>query len=94
MDAIRQKLAELERIVREHPLKIPIEVAADFLGINREGLMAALMRGNAPFGFAYQKQDGGYRVPVIPTVSFYLWYSNATGMDVMTADQVYRNHPV
>lgn len=94
MDLIKQKLAELEEIVRANPLKIPIDVAADFLGINREGLMAALMRGNAPFGFAYQKQDGGYRVPVIPTVSFYLWYSNATGMDVMTADQVYRNHPV
>ena len=94
MDVIKQKLAELERIVREHPLKIPLEVAADFLGIGREGLMAALMRGNAPFGFAYQKQDGGYRVPVIPSVSFYLWYCNTTGQDVLNADLEYRRHPI
>ena len=90
MEQIKERLAELERIVKEHPLKIPLEVVADFLGINREGLMAALIRGNAPFGFAYQKQDGAYRVPVIPTVSFYLWFTNATGMDVMSADAAFR----
>ena len=36
------------------------------------------------------KQDGAYRVPVIPTVSFYLWFTNATGMDVMSADAAFR----
>ncbi|MBQ8340052.1 MAG: hypothetical protein IJX39_04585 [Clostridia bacterium] len=94
MEVIKQKLTELERIVKEHPLKIPLEVAAEFLGIGREGLMAALMRGNVPFGFAYQKQDGGYRVPVIPSVTFYLWYCNTTGQEVMSADIEYRRHPV
>ena len=94
MDVIRERLAELERIVRENPLKIPLEVVADFLGINREGLMTALMRGNVPFGFAYQKKDGGYRVPVIPSASFYLWYCNTTGQEVMSADLEYRRHPV
>lgn len=94
MEVIKKQLEELEKIVQEHPLKIPLRVAAEFLGMNEEGLKMALMRGNAPFGFAYQKSDGGYRVPVIPTTTFYLWYSNTTGQEVMSADLVYRKHPV
>ena len=94
MDVIKERLAALEGIVREHPLQIPLAVASEFLGVNAEGLKAALMRGNAPFGFAYQKKDGGYRVPVIPTITFYLWYTNTTGQEIMTADQEFRGHPV
>ena len=69
-----------------HNRKIPLGVAADFLDMNEEGLKAALMRGNAPFGFAYQKTDGAYRVMVIPTVTFYLWYTNTTGQMVMQGE--------
>lgn len=94
MDIIKERLAALEEIVRENPLQIPLSVAAKFLGVNAEGLKTALMRGNTPFGFAYQKKDGGYRVPVIPTITFYLWYTNTTGQEIMTADQEFRNHPV
>lgn len=83
MEAIREKLEELELLVRKHPQKIPLVEAAKFIGMNEDGLMAALMRGNAPFGFAYQKTDGGYRVPIIPTVTFYLWYTNTNAQMVM-----------
>ena len=76
MEIIRQQLEKLENLVKQYPRKIPLGVAADFLDMNEEGLKAALMRGNAPFGFAYQKTDGAYRVMVIPTVTFYLWYTN------------------
>ena len=94
MDIIKERLAALEGIVREHPLQIPVKVVAKFLGVNEEGLKVALMRGNAPFGFAYQKADGGYRVPVIPTITFYLWYTNTTGQEVMSADQEFCKHPI
>lgn len=83
MEIIKNKLKELEKLVEAHPVKIPIEKAAAFLDLNREGLTAALMRGNTPFGFAYQKTDGGYRVPVIPTVTFYLWYTNTNAQMVL-----------
>lgn len=86
MEIIKQSLAELEALVKEHPRVLPAAEVAKFLGMNREGLMAALMRQNAPFGFAYQKLDGSYRVPVIPTVKFYLWYTNQTGLDVMAIE--------
>ena len=87
MDAIKSRLEELEALVKEHPRVLPVGEVAKFLGVNREGLMAALMRQNAPFGFAYQKGDGSYRVPVIPTAKFYLWYTNQTGLDVMAIER-------
>lgn len=83
---ITDRLASLETLVEKYPLKIPLTAAAEFLDMNTDGLMAALMRGNTPFGFAYQKQDGGNRVPVIPTATFYLWFTNTPGIDVRSHD--------
>ncbi|MBR2908057.1 MAG: hypothetical protein IKC26_10015 [Clostridia bacterium] len=83
MDAIKQQLERLEELVKKYPLKLPLRAVADFLGMNEEGLKAALMRGNAPFGFAYQKTDGAYRVIVIPTVKFYLWYTNCNAQMIL-----------
>lgn len=83
MNEIVKKLQELEALAEKHPSRLPLRAVADFLDMNEEGLKAALMRGNAPFGFAYQKEDGGYRVIVIPTVTFYLWYTNTNGRMVL-----------
>ena len=87
MEQIQKKLADLEDLVARYPVKLPLREVAEFLGMNEEGLKAALMRGNAPFGFAYQKKDGGYRVIVIPTVKFYLWYTNTSGQMVMHVEK-------
>lgn len=89
LESLKKKLAELEALVEKHPTKIPLAAAAEFLDMNEEGLKAALCRGNTPFGFAYQKTDGGYRVPVIPTVTFALWYTNTNGMMVLAPDMAY-----
>lgn len=87
MDTIKKRLSELEEMVEANPRLLPLKDVADFLGVNAEGLKAALMRKNVPFGFADQKEDGGYRVPVIPTVPFYLWYTNQTGRNVMAGEE-------
>lgn len=86
MEIIKKQLTKLLDLVEKHPVKMPLSVVADFLGMNEEGLKAGLMRGNIPFGFAYQKEDGGYRVIVIPTVKFYLWYTNTTGQMLLATD--------
>lgn len=88
MEQIQQNLQELELLVEKYPRKIPLKAAADFLGMNEEGLKAALMRGNVPFGFAYQKTDGAYRVIVIPTTTFYLWYTNTNARMMMAKQEV------
>jgi hypothetical protein len=86
MEIIKKQLTKLLDLVEKYPVKMPLSVVAEFLGMNEEGLKAGLMRGNIPFGFAYQKDDGGYRVNVIPTVKFYLWYTNTNGMMIMQGD--------
>lgn len=86
MNEIVKKLNELNALVEKNPEKIPLSEAARFLDMNEEGLKAALMRGNAPFGFAYQKTDGAYRVAIIPTVTFYLWYTNCNAQMIMRGD--------
>jgi hypothetical protein len=83
MELILKKIKELEALVEKHPQKLPLSEVAKFLDMNEEGLKAALMRGNAPFGFAYQKNDGAYRVMVIPTVTFYLWYTNSNAQMIL-----------
>ena len=83
MEFIKKRLEELEKLVEKYPVKLPLKVVADFLDMNEEGLKAALARNNVPFGFAYQKTDGGYRVMVIPTVTFYLWYTNCNAQMVL-----------
>ena len=83
MDAVREQLKKLEELTQKYPTKLPLKVVAEFLEMNQEGLKAALARGNAPFGFAYQKADEGYRVMVIPTVTFYLWYTNTNAQMVL-----------
>jgi hypothetical protein len=83
MELILKKIKELEALVEKHRQKLPLSEVAKFLDMNEEGLKAALMRGNAPFGFAYQKNDGAYRVMVIPTVTFYLWYTNSNAQMIL-----------
>ena len=86
MDVIQYQLKQLDKLVEQYPVKLPLSEVAKFLDMNEEGLKAALMRGNAPFGFAYQKGDGAYRVNVIPTVKFYLWFTNTNGRMVMSEE--------
>ncbi len=90
MEKIKEQLKKLDELVSKYPIKLPLKEAAEFLGMNEEGLKAALMRGNTPFGFAYQKTDGAYRVMIIPTVTFYLWYTNTNAQMVMSGDGNYR----
>lgn len=87
MDSVKKKLEDLEKLAEKYPSKLPLREVAEFLEMNEEGLKAALMRQNTPFGFAYQKEDGGYRVFVIPTVPFYLWYTNTNGRQIMSGDK-------
>lgn len=86
MEIIKKQLTKLLDLVEKYPVKMPLSVVAEFLGMNEEGLKAALMRHNTPFGFGYQKEDGGNRVFIIPTVTFYLWFTNTSGRMLLATD--------
>lgn len=86
MEAIKNQIKKVEEACEKYPLRLPTKIVAELLGMKEEGLKSALTRGNAPFGFGYQLQDGGNRVMVIPTTKFYLWFTNTNAQMVMQGD--------
>lgn len=72
---ILERNAELEKLVYEHPVYIPVPVVAAFLGANADGLRNCIEHGQCPFGIAWQKDVRGYKAFKIPTLTFYNWYT-------------------
>lgn len=75
---VAEKLDELNQLVEENPLYIPIPVLSRFLGVGAEGLRASIEHGQCPFGIPWQKSGRGNRAFKVPTVPFYLWYTQGT----------------
>ena len=72
-EPIASKLEELDTIVENHPLYIPIPLLSKFLGVTPDGLRASMEHGQCPFGFAWQQgANRGFKVPTTP---FYLWFT-------------------
>lgn len=76
---ITTKLAELEQLCEKYPQKIPIEECAAFLGMAGESLRACLEHGSCPFGLGWLKKNAHNRAFYIPTLTFYLWVTQAAG---------------
>lgn len=87
-----QKLEELDALVTAHPQAIPLEVAAEFIGIKSESLKAAIEQGKCSFAFSWQKSVSGYRSFKIPTTTFYLWFTNTRGCDYIGRDHSRPHH--
>ena len=80
---IKQKVAELEDLVEKHPCYLPLTEVAAFLGANAEGLRSCIESGKCPFGIAWQKTIRGNKAFKIPTATFYFWYMNFRGYDLV-----------
>lgn len=76
---ITNKIMELNKIVEENPVYIPLEVCAEFLKVKPNGLRAYLDNAPHPFGISWQQMGKLNRAFKIPTVKFYLWYTNGEG---------------
>ena len=61
---VLKKLDELNELVKEHPVYIPPQVAAKFLGMNPATLIASI-----------QKTLHSNATNKIPSATFYLWYT-------------------
>jgi hypothetical protein len=70
------KIAELNQIVKENPLSIPISILSKFLDCDDDGVRAYLQNSPYPFGMAWQKHGKANRAFKVPTAKFYLWYTN------------------
>ena len=71
-----ERQEELERICKEHPVEIPVTVAANWLGVAPESLRISIAQGRCGFAALSWtkpgKSNSGYH---IPTMSFYKAFS-------------------
>ena len=72
---IADKLKELEQLVEAHPLKIPTQKVAKFLGMDYPCLMRAIDQCKVPFAIGCDNGKYGNRYTYIPTATFYFWYA-------------------
>ena len=75
--SITQGLDKLNDLVVKHPQYIPLPEVASFLGADKDGLRAMIERGLCPFGIGWQKVGATRLAVKIPTVTFYLWYTQS-----------------
>ena len=67
---------ELIALCEEHPIYIPVRVAAKFLGISEESLRSCIEMRRCPFGISWRSNDrSGYK---IPTLAFFSWLTKGT----------------
>ena len=76
---VADKLAALNELIERNPVSIPLPEAAAFLEMDGANLRSSIEKGNCPFGLSWQKQAKEYRGFKIPTVPFYLWYTQGVG---------------
>ncbi len=74
---IVQGIEKLNALVKEYPIYIPLPKVATFLGADAEGLRNSIEKGQCPFGIGWKKSNFGNKAFKIPTVTFYLWYTQA-----------------
>ena len=73
--AIQERIRELNKLVNEYPVAIPLPKLAEFLRVDAEGLRSCIQMGHCPFGIGWQKTIKGNKAFKIPTATFYFWYT-------------------
>lgn len=67
---------QLDSLVEQHPIYIPVSEAAAFLHMGPEALRASIDQNRCPFGFSWRLGErSGYK---IPTITFLSWLTKGT----------------
>lgn len=77
-EPIYQGIEALNKLVEENPLFIPLPQLASFLGCKADGLRNSIDKGQCPFAIGWQLNVRGNKAYKIPTVPFYLWYTQSS----------------
>lgn len=78
--SVARKLQELRELCDANPDYLSIGDVAKFTASREDGIRSSIELGNCPFGFCWQRNRGGNKAFKIPTVTFYLWYTQQNGM--------------
>lgn len=71
--SILNRHQDLNALVEENPIRIPVKKAAQFIGIHEDTLREMIDEGRCPFALGMQKSKYRNRYTVIPTYNFYMW---------------------
>lgn len=83
---VLEKLDELNELVKKHPVYIPPQAAAKFLGMNPATLIASIQARQCPFAFGYQKTLHSNATNKIPASTFYLWYTQGVTLKIYESE--------
>lgn len=73
-EPLNQEFDTLREIVKKHPVTIPVDVAANYLGRDVTWLRNTMKNSTCPFGFGHN-ENGNWSF-CIKTLKFYLWIVN------------------
>ena len=79
---------KLVMLCEEYPSKIPLEKAAEYLSMDKEGLRSAIEQGRSQFGLCVQKSLNGNRAFTIPTLAFFSWVTNGAIFQTLKIERV------
>lgn len=82
-EEIVSQINELNQIVKRHPKSVPLMECAEFLGMDPESLKRNIELMRCPFALGWTSKEGSYRSCKIPTVTFWLWYTNNQSIGVL-----------
>lgn len=80
---VKDREKELLELCEKNPFFIPIPAAAEYLHMDAEGLRRGLENGTIDFGFAWQKEVGGYKGFKIPTLPFFNAMTLGHGLSIL-----------
>lgn len=75
-DTVQKKLEQLNALVDQYPDVIPLQEAANFLGLDGRSVRSYLQSNPFAFGMSWLKPGAENRAFHIPSAKFYLWYRN------------------
>lgn len=83
-EELANRVHELNLLVQRHPQSIPLMECAEFLGMDPESLKRCIELQRCPFALGWTSKEGSYRSCKIPTVTFWLWFTNNQSVGVLS----------
>jgi len=87
-ESIANNYDKLVDLCETYPLKIPLEKAAEFLSMDKEGLRSSIEQGRCQFGICVKKSIQGNRAFTINTLAFYSWVTSGALFRTLTVEKL------
>ncbi len=85
---VLEQIDQLNQLVKKYPKKMPLQVAAEFMGLSEHDFRALAETQRCAFAQSWTKPGSNYRQTYIGTLPMYLWY---VGPALMFAQQFHQS---